>query len=186
MITWRRPRRRTRNPPPGEPVNPPRNLPWRPTRNPPSSSEVAMASICKYQHRHQKPSVDFDSTSIRRECQIYVVARFFAIWTVYDPLTLYMLNCKAAKSPWIFGARVWSPIDFQCRGLPEISRVTWQLWDWWRITIYLYFIWFIGTDKSKWLKSFPVEDKEPFKLHDSWWRDQMETFSALLALCEGN
>ena len=58
-------------------------------------------------------------------------------------------------------------------GLPEISRVTWQvcLWCCW---------------SNKVLKSSAIHLRNCAICSLTWWRHQIETFSALLALCVGN
>ena len=53
---------------------------------------------------------------------------------------------------------------------------------------------FIGIllETQYFLKEYPRQDEQPMKSSSSalsitpWWRHQMETFSALLAICEGN
>ena len=48
------------------------------------------------------------------------------------------------------------------------------------------FVWFIDVEMAKDVEIIPLGRQRPTYLHSPWWRHQMETFSALLAICAGN
>ena len=53
------------------------------------------------------------------------------------------------------------------------------------VEIYFHFLSLLNKQMSQVFKSVLLEDNYPFIMR-TWWRHQIETFSALLAICAGN
>ena len=78
----------------------------------------------------------------------------------------------------------------------QLGKQSWGLWfetpsrSLWRHCKEFSIKWLFGTELAHLFESLPRGDKGPCKVHNqyrgSWWRHQMETFSALLAICAGN
>ena len=87
-------------------------------------------------------------------------------WLILDNTSISQLGDNELKSPltvlYLAATRAWTPGD--------TAKPRFLIW---------------GTSSCSWRYTYDYPTYDTSVMHESWWRHQMETFSALLAICAG-